>query len=700
MRLGFSAKLIGGLGIVLVVMAVVAAISFAALSRVVNLYTQEVYANAMVPASDLGKAQVSLHRMQLSLLEALSGNGEGDDLALPKAKIVEYEKDLASSIDEYGKTELAEGETELLARFRAAWFDYRAARDNVLSLQAQGKLADAFRLFNGGAREKMLEANDALERLIEIKDSAANRASRSGMAVADQIKTLQLVVIFLGILIGLVIAYLLSRSVSHHLGSISSAARGIAEGDLDQKINVHSNDEIGDVAKSFTDMIGYLREMADIANAMNEGDLTRDIQPKSERDSLGNAFRGMVHARRQVVSWTRALSDRLLASSQQLSSTTEQASSATKQMSSAVEQLAVGAQTQATAAQTAAKSIQQLTEVIDQIAEGAQHQSRAVHETSATVARMSAAIESVSRSSQVVATSARKAQDAAESGAVAVGHTVQGMSRIRETVDISTQQVRELGRLSDQIGRIVETIDDIAEQTNLLALNAAIEAARAGVHGKGFAVVADEVRKLAERSARATKEITQIIRTVQKGAGEAVAAMEGVAREVEEGSKLSAAAGQSLQEILQTVHETSKQMQEIATAASEMTKLSSEVVRATDLVSSVVEENTAATEEMAARSSEVSQTVDSVAAVSEESAVSVEEVSAAAEEVSAQMDEALGLAQTLAQMAEELRLSFTRFKLGDESSTSDIVARRRKSDWGRTDLRDKESRTIPRLRPA
>ena len=112
------------------------------------------------------------------------------------------------------------------------------------------------------------------------------------------------------------------------------------------------------------------------------------------------------------------------------------------------------------------------------------------------------------------------------------------MERIKLTVEQASIKVTELGAKSDQIGAIVETIDDIAEQTNLLALNAAIEAARAGEQGKGFAVVADEVRKLAERSSRATKEIAALIGEVQPGTEEAVKAMTAGAAEVEHGSEL------------------------------------------------------------------------------------------------------------------------------------------------------------------
>lgn len=281
-----------------------------------------------------------------------------------------------------------------------------------------------------------------------------------------------------------------------------------------------------------------------------------------------------------------------------------------------------------------------------------------------------------------MAKAAAEAQSAVQVGAGAVDKTVLGMRSIQKTVSVSAGKVRELGQYSEQIGTIVEAIDDIAGQTNLLALNAAIEAARAGEHGKGFAVVADEVRKLAERSGKATKEIASLIGTVQSGTVEAVRAMEAGAREVEGGVALAEDAGKALESILKAVELTRAQVEEIAAAAQEMSSASGEVVKSMDEVASIVEENTAATEEMAAGSSQVSKAVEQIAAISEENSAAAEEVSAATEEMNAQVEEVVASSKELAQMAEELQAVVAQFKLAEDRAQGQAVYRRRKDDWG------------------
>jgi methyl-accepting chemotaxis protein len=304
-----------------------------------------------------------------------------------------------------------------------------------------------------------------------------------------------------------------------------------------------------------------------------------------------------------------------------------------------------------------------MARAIDGVARGAQEQAAAVGKSAEITAHISAAVQQVTANAQRGAQGAGEAARMARDGAHTVDETVQGMQHIQAAAQLTAQKIEEMSRRSEQIGAIIETIDDIAAQTNLLALNAAIEAARAGEHGKGFAVVADEVRKLAEKSAAATKEIGGLIQGIQATVAEAVQVMAGSTGEVEAGVARANQSGQALANILAAVEGVARQVEEISGAAGQMSVAAGELVSAVEAVSAVVEENTAATEEMAASSGEVSTAIENIAGISEENSAAVEEVSASAEEVSAQVEEVNASAQSLSQMAQTLQSLVNRFKL-------------------------------------
>jgi methyl-accepting chemotaxis protein len=255
-----------------------------------------------------------------------------------------------------------------------------------------------------------------------------------------------------------------------------------------------------------------------------------------------------------------------------------------------------------------------------------------------------------------MSSSAQQAAAIAQTGGQAVQETIQTMGRIQDQTLVSAQRVKELDQLGQQIGAIVETIEQIAEQTNLLALNAAIEAARAGEHGRGFAVVADEVRKLAEQAAASTKEISELIANVRHGVEQAVQAMESTSAEVEKGFTRSSEANEALAQIVQAAQTVANEVQGVTAIAQQMSASVQQVLASVSSVRAAAEENAAAVRTMGAHAQQVAETISAVASVSEEAAASAQEISASAQQVTAASQELSAMALQLKQLVQQFRL--------------------------------------------
>jgi methyl-accepting chemotaxis protein len=218
---------------------------------------------------------------------------------------------------------------------------------------------------------------------------------------------------------------------------------------------------------------------------------------------------------------------------------------------------------------------------------GATQQDQEITNTSSAVEELTVSMKQVSNNAEASAEAARRALDAAEQGNRAVRDTLEGMQRIRASVQATAKKIKSLGDRSLEISEIINVINDITEQTNLLALNAAIEAARAGEAGRGFAVVADEVRKLAEHSRTATKDIAALIKAIQAETNEAVVVMEEGTKEVEVGARLADQAGKALEAISSVVRQSAELVQEISLASKQQVRGTEGVANAMQIISNI-----------------------------------------------------------------------------------------------------------------
>ncbi len=257
-------------------------------------------------------------------------------------------------------------------------------------------------------------------------------------------------------------------------------------------------------------------------------------------------------------------------------------------------------------AQEVAAASTQIAASSEEISAGLNQQQAQVTQISSAAEEMSAAASDIARKAADANTEADAAGNAAEGGATTVEGTVAGMRRIADAVNATGTSVHELGKRGEQIGQIINVISDIADQTNLLALNAAIEAARAGEHGRGFAVVADEVRKLAERTVKATEEVSSSIKAIQDETTQAVNRMQACTSEVDSGVNAANEAGQSLRGIVSKAQAVGAGIRSIAAAAEEQSAATEQVTRSVESIVSMSQQAAAGASQAAGAASQLS----------------------------------------------------------------------------------------------
>lgn len=362
---------------------------------------------------------------------------------------------------------------------------------------------------------------------------------------------------------GIVVAIVLSRSVTRQVEALSFAAGQLRGGNLQARAEILTNDELGMLGVAINEMLDELGEL---------------IQSRDERRNTEEAIQRLMAEVTEVASGNLAIEAAVD------EGVTGGIADAVNFMVVELRELISNVMQSTTAVSSGAKDV---SSAAASIASGSEAQATRIVEASTNMTRMAESVREVASRAESLAMRASVAITTAKKGTGAVQNTIQGMGRIREQAQETALRIKRLGEGSQEIGEIVRLIGDIADRTSTLALNASIQSAAAGEAGRGFAVVAEEVERLSVRSAEATRQIDALIRRIQNETKDAVTAVEESTREIVDGSRLANEAGNTLAEIEGVSQELGHLLQGIADQATKQATESEQIVSTMQELSSI-----------------------------------------------------------------------------------------------------------------
>ncbi len=457
--------------------------------------------------------------------------------------------------------------------------------------------------------------------LVDAVGEASSRESRHAVLVST---IAQITAVLIAILVAAVAtgaAVFASRRLASAVPVLVSHARQISSGDLAVgALDTDSRDEIGDLDRTFAEMVSYLREMAAHSEAIASGNLAIEIRPRSSEDTLGHAFVQMRNGLETLVreSRERAIevatgSGQLADASVRLAEVGEQAAERVNQVTSTMHEMSVN---------------------LHNMVESARIQSQRVGESTNSVDEMANSIDRIAEGASRLLQLCDRSRRETANGMEAMERTESGLHRIEAVNNVTRENSKLLEQKTATISRISSFIEELAEQTNLLALNAAIEAARAGEHGLGFAVLADELTKLATRSAESAHEIADLVVTVQKEVTRSDGQILESAHAVEEGLELATELRQSFSNISAAVADVYQHAREIGDATQQQAAGSGLIARATTHLNQLTQEMASSIEQQAVATKQVVGAMDSMLGGSREISSSSAELAVSAEQMS------------------------------------------------------------------
>ncbi len=645
-NLKLNAKLLLSFAVVAVVLAVVGYIGIHGMN--VMMYdSDQIYNNDLLGIVDIATVRASVLTARGDIRYAINAKYPQErEKYINSAR--KYAQKADEAIDRYAKTRMNDETKKYVEDFKKNWELYKEEREIGIQNIVADNLDGAIDIFDGKAREYLADARAALDKLIEVVAAHADVTMKSADSDANSAKTLLIIFIGIGMAASVLLGLFVARVISNPINKVLQTADELSKGHVKVRANVSRNDETGMMAKTVDHFAENLDRFAGLMHKIANGDLTVTSQAVDKEDALAPALNSIVSTLRALVSETNMLTTAALEGKLSTRGNTEKFQGGYKEIiagvnatldavvqpinesSNVLSELAQGDLTVrmtgaykgdfakvknninsladsfssalsdvAAAVQATASASSQISSSSEEMAAGAQEQSSQTTEVASAVEEMTKTIFETTKNSGNAAKAAKNSGAIALEGGKVVEETIVGMNRVAEVVKKSAETVQALGKSSDQIGEIVQVIDDIADQTNLLALNAAIEAARAGEQGRGFAVVADEVRKLAERTTKATKEIAAMIKQIQKDTEGAVISMHQGTVEVEKGKELADKAGQSLKQIINGAQEVADMSTQVAAASEEQSSAAEQISKNIEAISNVTQESASGVQQIA-----------------------------------------------------------------------------------------------------
>ncbi len=483
----------------------------------------------------------------------------------------------------------------------------------------------------------------------DLKILGAVKVSHPTSAEANRLKRLLTVLIILGVVatgsLATIFYMILLRTVLRPVKILRRASEDMAEGRFSLDININGEDEIASLSSSIREALRAIsvillrvkevsRRVAKVAS-MVEKDSKKTVEgTQLEAEAMQN-ISSSVEELNSAISEIAEGTDGLAAS-------TEETAASMEQISTNIAQITEGMHELSQAVEGAASSLEELLATVREIARSSDEMLRASEDTMSTISEISAFIREVESSAKESAQiSERVAQDASTLGVSAIEKTIEGMNKIKSSVEKTAGYIERLTTRSEDIGKILNVIDEITEQTALLALNAAILAAQAGEHGKGFSVVADEIRDLAERTSFSTQEIASIVNSVMTEMKEASRAMNEGLESVGEGIRLAVDARVTFENILESSKKSSEMASSIERATSEQTKAIKLVEKAMERVKAMAEQIAKSTSEQSKGAMIIMKSIENIKDISlkvtratEEQSQSTKQISKAVELIS------------------------------------------------------------------